>query len=119
MALYKIGTDLAAVNGGVDYAILAGKDMSFPYENGRRTSDTPIGYKLTLALQNNRLNTLSVKFPSDPLPKITDEEIMEACSACKPMLVQIPDCVVNLFSGNNGIGTTATAQSARIVNLKE
>ena len=109
---------LSAVNGGVDYAVLAGKDAIFSYEKGRRTSDTPIGCKLTLALQNSHLSTLSVKFPRDPLPKISDEDILEACSACKFLFVQVPDCVVNLFSGDNGIGMSATAQSAQIVNLK-
>lgn len=119
MAMYKLNTDLPAVNGGVDYVILAAKTPNYTYENGRRTSDTPTGWKLTLALQNNRLSPLSVKFPSDPLPKVTDEEIMEACSACKFLFVQVPDCAVSLFSGDNGIGMSAVAQSARIVNLKE
>lgn len=116
---YKLQTNLAAINGGVDYALLAGKDDLFSYDNGRRTSDTPIGVKLTLALQNSHLSTLSVKFPSDPLPKVSDEAIAEACSTCHFMYVQVPDCNVNLFSGENGIGMSATANSARIVNLKE
>lgn len=115
----KINTDLPAVNGGADYGLLVGKAPLYPYANGRRTSDTPIGHKLTLALQNNRLNTLSVKFPSDPLPKTNDEDIVEACSACKFIYVQVPDCIVNLYSGDSGILMTASAESARIVTLKE
>lgn len=114
---YKMQVPLAAINGGADYALLAGKDEMYPYENGRRVSDAPIGVKLRLILQNNRMETLAVKFPSDPLPKVTDEAIAEACSACRFMFVKVPDCDVNLFSGSsgNGIGMSATAQTAQVV----
>lgn len=115
--MYKMKVNLAAINGGVDFALLAGKDEMFAYENGRRVSDAPIGVKLRLILQNNRMETLAVKFPSDPLPKVTDEAIAEACSACRFMFVKVPDCDVNLFSGSsgNGIGMSATAQTAQVV----
>ncbi len=115
---YKLEVDLSAVNGGADFALLVSKTDVFPYENGKRTSEMRIGVKLTLALQNARLSTLTVKFDHDPLPKITDEEIETACSECKFIFAQIPDCVVNLFSSSGGgIGMTATAQTAQIVTL--
>lgn len=115
---YKLEVDLPAVNGAADFAPLVSKTDVFPYENGKRTSDVRIGVKLTLALQNARLSTLTVKFDHDPIPKITDEQIEAACSECKFIFVQIPDCIVNLFSSNGGgIGMTATAQTAQIVTL--
>ena len=116
---YKLEVDLSSVN-GVDYALLVGKSDVFPYENGKRTSDVRVGVKLTIALQGSRLSTLTVKFDHDPLPKITDEQILTACVECKFLFVQIPDCVVNLFSNSGGgIGMTATAQTAQIVNLNK
>lgn len=118
MPQYKLQVDLPAVNDGADYAMLVGKSDIFPYENGKRTSEVRIGVKLTLALQNARLSTLTVKFDHDPLPKITDEQIGESCAACKFVFVQVPDCIVNLFSSSGGgIGMTATAQTAQIVTI--
>ncbi len=113
----KIETTLAAVNGGVDVALLAGKDPIYAYEGGKKVSDTPIGTKLILALPNARMAQLSVKFPHYPLPKVSDEEIAEATGNLKFLYVQIPDAVVTLFSGSssNGIGMTATASTAQIV----
>lgn len=115
--MYKLQPNLSAVN-GADFALLVGKSDIFPFENGKCTSDTRIGVKLTLVLQNSRLSTLMVKFDHDPLPKITDEQIETACSECKFIFVQIPDCIVNLFSSSSGgIGKTASAQTAQIVTL--
>ncbi len=113
----KIETTLAAVNGGVDVALLVGKAPIYPYENNKRMSDIPVGVRLTLALQNARMAQLAVKFDHDPLPKVSDEEIAEATGNLKFLYVQIPDAVVTLFSGSssNGIGMTATASTAQIV----
>lgn len=115
---YKLNVDLPAVNGGIDYALLVGKADVFPYENGKRLSDMRTGVKLTLALQGAGLSTMAVKFDHDPLPRIANEQIEAACAECKFLLVQIPDCIVNLYSSNGGgIGMTATAQTAQIVTL--
>jgi len=115
----KIEVNLATVNGGVDFALLVGKDPIYAYESGKKISDNPVGIKLILALQNARMAQLSVKFSQDPLPKVRDEEIAEATGGCKFLYVQIPDAIVTLFSGSNsnGIGMTATASSAQIVTL--
>lgn len=115
----RIELDLAAVNKGADYAILVGKDDTFPYENGKRTSDTRDGVRLTLALQNSRLTQLSVRYDHDPLPKVTDEQIEAATAACKFIYVQIPDAVVAIYSGSSGIGMTATASTAQLVTLEK
>lgn len=116
---YKLSVDLPAVNAGYDYAVLTGKSSIFSYgSDGKRSSDEPIGVKLTVALQGARLAPLTVKFDHEPLPKVADEEIEEAVMNCKPLFVQIPDCAVSLFSSNgSGISMTATAQTAQIVTL--
>jgi hypothetical protein len=116
MATNRITTTLAAVN-GVDYAVLTGKSDVFPYENGKKSSETRIGVKLNIALQNARLEQLAVKFSADPLPNMSDEQIAVACAECKFMYVQIPNCEVVLYSSSNGIGMTATASSAKIVAI--
>ncbi len=114
---YNLTVNLAAVNGGADYAILTAKNEIFPYADGKRTSDTPIGIKLTLALQNSRLSSLTVKFDHDPLPDVEDAQIEAACSACKLLFVRIPDCKVKVFSGSgSGLGMSATGETAELVN---
>ena len=108
--------NLTGVNGGADYAILTGKKDDFPYADGKRTSDTPIGIKLTLALQGSRLSSLTVKFDRDPIPSVEDAQIEAACSACKFLFVRIPDCKVKVYSlPGGGIGMSATAGTAEIV----
>ena len=114
---YNLNVNLAAVNGGVDYAILTAKNEIFPYADGKKTSDEPIGIKLTLALQNSRLSPLTVKFDHDPIPNVEDAQIEAACSACKFLFVRIPDCKVKVYSSSgSGLGMSATAGTAEIVN---
>ena len=106
--LNNLNLDLAGVNGKVDYAILTGKSETFP-------SDTPNGVKLTLALQNSRLSSLTVKFDHDPLPDVEDAQIEAACSACKFLFVRIPDCKIKVYSISGNFGMSATAKTAEIV----
>ena len=114
---YNLNVNLPAVNGGVDYAILTGKSATYPYADGKKTSDEAIGMKLTLALQNSRLSPLTVKYDHDPLPSIDDAQIEAACSACKFLFVRIPDCKVKVYSSSgSGLGMTATAETAELVN---
>ena len=110
---------LSAVNAGLDYAMLVGKSNIFPFENGHKTSDIPIGVKLNLGLIGARMATLTVKFDHDPLPKISDDDIAEATASCRFLFIQVPDCSVNLYASNSGggLGMTATAQTAQLVNL--
>lgn len=113
---YNLNVNLAAVNGGVDYAVLTTKSEIFPYAEGKRSSDTPIGVKLTVALQNSRLSSLAVKFDHDPIPSVEDAQIEAACSACKFLFVRIPDCKVKVYSSSgSGLGMSATAETAEIV----
>lgn len=117
---YKLEVDLPAVNSGANYAILTGKSDTFQYEDGKKVSDTRTGVKLNIALQGSRMSNLTVKFDHDPLPKISDVDIEAACRECRPLFVQIPDCVVNLYSSSGGgIGMTATATTAQVVTLND
>lgn len=117
MPTNKIEVTLAAVNAGVDVALLVSKDPVFPYKDGVKLSDDSIGTKLTVLLQNARMAPLSVKFDHDPLPKVTDEEIAEATGNLQFLFVKIPDAVVTLYSGSNsfGINMTAAASTAQLV----
>lgn len=117
MSANKIEVALAAVNAGVDVALLVGKDPIFAYKEGTKISDDPIGVKLNIVLQNARMAALAVKFDHDPLPKVSDEEIAEATGNLQFLFVKLPDAVVSLFSGSNsyGISMTATAKTAQIV----
>ena len=114
----SIKTTLAAVNGGADYTLLVGKSQIFSYENGKKISENPMGVKLTIALQNAGLSPLGVKFDHDPLPKISEADIANACAACNFLFVQIPDCEVTLYSSDKGgISMTAKAETAKLVTL--
>ena len=115
---YKLSVDLPAVNAGYDYAVVTGKTNIFSWNEGKRTSEEPIGVKLTVALQGARFAPLTIRYSHDPLPKVNDEDIEAACVSNNLIYVQIPDCVVNLYSSNSGgIGMTATAETAQIVTL--
>ena len=114
----RVTTTLESVNGGMNYAVLVEKSNIFDWQNGKRTSDTPTGVRLTLALPGARMSQLAVKFDHhDPLPKVADEQIAAACASCNFLYIQIPDAVVTLYSTDSGIGMTATAETARIVTL--
>lgn len=113
----RMEVPLPAVNEGLDYGILTEKAPIFEYQNGKKASDTPIGLRLTIALPGSRLAQLSVKFDHDPLPKVSDEQIAQGCLTSNYLYVQIRNCTVTLYNSDNGIGMTATAQEAQIVEL--
>lgn len=73
----KLEVNIEAVNGGQDWIILTGKSPIYPYEGGKRTSETPIGTKVSGVLQGNRFAPLDIKIltATDPLPSVTDEKI--------------------------------------------
>ena len=61
-SIRRLETTIPSVNGGAEYAILAEKAAIYPYENGKKVSDTPIGTKLTVALPGYRLTPLAVNW---------------------------------------------------------
>lgn len=106
----------ASINGGMDHAILTGKTPIYSYENGKRTGDTPIGWKISVILPGNSLSALTVKInnPAEPLPDITEEKIMHACSSLKILLVRLIDCTVSLYA-IDGLRMTAVANGVELV----
>lgn len=121
MAKNKLEVPLQAVNSGLDYAILTGKSFYYPYENGKRTDETPLGMKVEVALPGNRLSPLTVKVEgaTDPLPAISDEEIEASCTNTKLVAVRFADCKVSLYSINGQMVMSATATDAELVNFKK
>ena len=94
----KLETLFPAINGGLEYGILTGKENLFRYENKKRT-DEIIGIK-----------------GEDPLTQITDEQIEASCSSLQLLLVKLIDCKVSVYVINGGMIKTATAKSVQIIN---
>ena len=117
----KLEVTLQAVNGGLDYAILTGKSFYYPYENGKRTDETPLGMRVEVSLPGNRLSPLTVKVEGaiDPIPAISDEEIEASCNSTKFVAVRFTDCKVSLYSINGQLIMSATATDAELVNFKK
>ncbi len=117
----KLVISLLAVNNGLDYAILTGKSPVYPFENNRKVSDTPIGWKFDIALQGSRMSTLTVKFDgaTDPLPEISDEEIEASCASLKLLAVRFKECSVTVYTINNSMVMSATASGVELVNFKK
>ncbi|MCL1822611.1 MAG: hypothetical protein FWG44_00210 [Oscillospiraceae bacterium] len=111
----KLDLTLAAINGGQETAILTAKADFFPYANGKKSSETPIGVKFTVALQGNKFTSLDVKIKGvDPLPNVTDEQLTVACATMKYPIVKFTDCKVTLYP-TGGI-MTAEASGIELVN---
>ena len=112
----KLETLFPAINGGLEYGILTGKENLFRYENKKRT-DEIIGIKLSIVLPGGRLESLTVKIEGeDPLTQITDEQIEASCSSLQLLLVKLIDCKVSVYVINGGMIKTATAKSVQIIN---
>lgn len=120
MSTNKITTTLESVNNGINYAVLTGISDIYPYENGKKIGDNPIGKKIEIALQGNNFKTISVKIESNinVLQNISNEQISSACSALKLIPVRFTDCVVHIYSINNNMIMTATASNVEIVPTK-
>lgn len=114
----KLEVNLPAVNGEQDYAILTGKSPVYPYEGGKRTSETPIGTKVSVALQGNRFAPLDIKIitATDPLPSVTDEKIEASCANVKLIAVRFVDCKISLYSIGGQMVMSATASGVELVN---
>lgn len=118
--LRRFTSPLASVNADMDVVILCEKAPIYAYADGKRTSDTPIGTRLTVALPGARMTQLSVKFDgTDPLPKINDEDLRMSLESCQFLYATLPGCEVTLYPSANGIGMTATGKSAQLVNLEK
>lgn len=118
MAMYKMNTTLEAVNGGDNTVLLIGKSPIHGSADGKQT-DTVEGVRLDVLLPKARMNSLAVKFPKDPIPKTSDEEIAAGCAELAFPILQIEGADVKIYSNpGGGIGMTATAENAKIINLE-
>lgn len=117
MANNKLEVSLPAINKGQEFAVLTGKSPIYFYEDGKRTSETPIGTKITVALQGNRFTSLTVKIEgkTDPLPNITDEEIETSLVNIELFVVKFTDCRVTLYNIGGNMVMSATATGVEIV----
>lgn len=106
----------ASINGGMEHVILTGKSPIYPYENGKRTGDTPVGWRLSVILPGYSFSALTVKInnPSEPLPDITGDKIAQSCSSLKIILVRLIDCTVSLYA-LDGLKMTAVANGVELV----
>jgi hypothetical protein len=119
MANNKLETTFAAVNGGQDSAILTGKSPIYPYEGGKRISETPTGTKVDVALQGNRFTPLTVKIEGNTniLPNCSNEQINTACASVKLIAVRFVDCKISLYSIGGQMVMSATASGVELVNF--
>lgn len=117
MANNKLEVTLPAINKGQDFAILTGKSPIYPYEDGKRTSETPIGTKINVVLQGNRFTPLTVKIEgrADPLPKISDEEIETTLANIELLVVRFIDCQITLYTIGGQMVMSATATGVEVV----
>lgn len=116
----KIETTLSAINGGDNTAILAEKADIYPYQNGQRTSNDPIGVRLTVILPGYRLSALSVRIEGDdPIPEISNEQLADLCRQRRFTYIELIDCKVSIYSQNARMGMSSVAKSAKIIAKKE
>lgn len=119
MSLYKMETTLEAVNGGDNTVILVAKKLMYAKGSDGKATDTIESVRLDVLLPKSRMNALAVKFTTDPLPKLTDEEIAQACADLAPPIVQLEGTTVKLYSNpTGGLVMTATAETAKIISLE-
>ena len=109
----------AGFNGGQDWAILTGKSPIYQYQDKKRLSDTPIGWRFKVALQGYCFSTLDVKIneSADPLPDIDESQITEACAVMKPIFVRFTDCFVSVYD-YDGIKYSGNAKGIALANSK-
>lgn len=117
MAANKIEVEgLPAINGGIASAILTEKKPVFPYTDGKRSSEVPTAWRIGVVLPGSRFDSLSVRTEgsADPLPAISDEDIVEACRS-KPVVVTFDQLKVTLYTINGNLVKTGTAAGISIV----
>lgn len=119
MAMYKMNTTLEAVNGGDNTVLLIGKSMIYGRSADGKQTDTIEGIRLDVLLPKARMNALAIKFQKDPIPKTSDEEIAAGCAELAFPILQVEGAQVKIYSNpGGGIGMTATAETAKIINLE-
>ena len=110
-----------AINGSLDWAVLVGKRPIYPYEDKKRTSDTPDRVRYDVLLPGNCFTTLGVSIPGnvDALAAITDEQIAEACATLRPLLARFTNCTVKVYTINGEQRMSATASGIELVKASK
>lgn len=106
------------INGGLDWAILSGKRLGYPYsKDGKRLSDTPENANYQVNLPGYCYSELTVSIPgsTDALAAVTDEQIAEGCATLRPILVRFINCTVRIYTINNEQKMSATADGVELV----
>ena len=107
---------LASMNGNMEWTILTGKTPVYQYENGKRISNTPISWRISVLLPGNCFSPISVKINTgdDPLIDITEDMIAEACATMKPIFVRFIDCSVSIYA-IDGLKMSASASAVEMI----
>ena len=121
MAKNKI-IPLIALNGGFDHAVLTFKEEWEEWKDGKLT-DVILGVRLGLALQGDRMSTLTLNVKgTDPIPRVSDEQIGEACASMKFIFVKLSPAVkVKLYGRDKEIGMSVetTADNVSLAQVKQ
>ncbi len=115
MAMYKMNTSLEAVNCGRTEVFLTAKTVIYARGADGKPTDTVEGVRLDTLLPQNRMTALPIKFAKDPIPKVSDSDISDACASLAPIVLRVSGAEVKIYSNpNGGMGLTATAETAEI-----
>jgi hypothetical protein len=115
--LGNITLPLEALNGGINKYLLGDKVPAYNYESNKRTSDTPVGIKLTLSLPGNKLMQVTVRIEgADPLPQLTNEAIHNANTSGDFIYVELIGSSAKLYTID---GEQRISASAKGVSLLE
>lgn len=109
---------LEVLNGGLTWVILIGKQPGYPYDkDGKRSSEIPDRFRYSVVLPGCCFTPLSVDIPSgiDALSDVSDEQIAQGCASLRPILVQLTECFVKIYTIKGEQKMTATASSIELV----
>lgn len=103
-------------NGSLEWFILSGLTPVYNYVDKQRQGDTPIAWRVNVALPGNSLAPLSVKIegPTRPLA-VTDEQITDSLASLRFVLVNFVEGQVRLYTMNGKIQASASAHSVELV----
>ncbi len=108
------------VNGGQSVFILTGKTPIYKYENKRRISDTPIAIRYSCAAQGDRFTPINVQIDgADPLPNISDDDLLEACANLRPIFGRFVKGVMKITSVDDNLITSGVATGIELVKSKQ
>lgn len=107
---------LEAINGGISTCILTEKKPIYSYVDNKKVDGPPAGWRIGVALHGCRFESLTVRIEgaSDPLPDISDEDIVAACRS-KVIAVAFDQLKVTLYTINGNLVKTGVAAGVAIV----